>query len=126
MLSAQVAPAHRKTLSHYSEELLDGYLSMFASSTWLSWALFTFFESPPIILKPTILYSVLPLTIAGSNKFLMLTIPLVIYGIMRYLRIVYGGSKAESPERVLLSDKPLLATIILWGVMIILVIYGAS
>jgi len=126
MLSAKAAPAHRKTLSHYSEELLDGYLSMFASSAWLSWALFTFFESPPVILKPTILYSLLPLTISGSNKFLMLTIPLVIYGVMRYLRIVYEGSRAESPERVLLSDKPLLATVIIWGIMTVLIIYGVS
>lgn len=126
MLSAQVAPVHRKTLSHYSEELLDGYLAMFASSAWLSWALFTFFESPPVILKPTFFYSVLPLTVSGSSKFLMLTIPLVIYGVMRYLRIIYEGSKAESPERVLLSDKPLLGTVILWGISIILIIYGAS
>lgn len=126
MLSAQVAPSHRKTLTHYSEELLDGYLAMFASSAWLSWALFTFFESPPVILHPTIVYSFLPLTISGSSKFLMLTIPLVIYGIMRYLRIIYEGSRAEAPERVLISDRPLLGTVILWGIMIILIIYGTG
>jgi len=45
---------------------------------------------------------------------------------MRYLRIIYEGSRAEAPERVLLSDKPLLGTVILWGIMIVLIIYGAS
>jgi len=126
LLSAQAAPAHRRTLSLYSEKLLDGYLSMFASSAWISWALFTFFESPPIILSPTLVYSILPLTISGTSMFLMLTIPLVIYGIMRYLRIVYEGSKAESPERVLLSDKPLLGVVVIWGIMVVLIIYGTS
>jgi len=126
ILSSQKAPSYRKTLTHYSENLLDGYLAIFGASAWLSWALFTFFESPPIVLHPTIVYSFLPLTISGSSKFLMLTIPLVIYGIMRYLRIIYEGSRAEAPERVLLSDKPLLGTVILWGIMIVLIIYGAS
>lgn len=125
MLTNEVAPSHRKTLSHYSEDLLDDYLSMFASSAWLSWALFTFFESEPVILKPNLLYSVLPLTIVGTSKLLMLTIPLVIYGIMRYLRIIYEGTKAESPERVLLSDKPLLISVTLWAIMIVIIIYGA-
>jgi len=66
------------------------------------------------------------LTFSGSNKFLMLTIPVIIYIIMRYLRIIYNGSRAESPERVIFSDKPLLGTILLWGVMIILIIYGVD
>ncbi len=123
---ASAAASHRKTLSHYSESLLDGYLSIFSTSAWLSWALFTFFESPPVLVKPGFLYSFLPLTFSGSNKFLMLTIPVIIYIIMRYLRIIYDGSLAESPERVIFSDKPLLGTILLWGIMVILIIYGVD
>lgn len=126
MLSSKYASSHRKTFTHYSEELLDGYLAIFASSAWISWALFTFFESPPITSKPAIIYSLLPLTFSGTSKFLMMTIPLVIYGIMRYLRIIYEGAKAESPERVLFSDKPLFATVILWGIMVIFIIYGVG
>lgn len=126
MLSSNgVASAHRKTLEKYSDILLDAYLSMFATSAWISWALFTFFESPPVILKPTLLLSLLPLTLSGSNKYLMLTIPLVIYGILRYLKIIYDGSWAESPERVLLNDKPLLTTVVIWGIVLVLVIYGS-
>jgi len=121
----EAASAHRKTLGKYSEVLLDAYLSMFATSAWISWALFTFFESPPVILKPNFLYAFLPLTLSGSNKYLMLTIPLVIYGILRYLKIIYDGAWAESPERVLLKDKPLLTTVVIWGIVLILVIYGS-
>jgi decaprenyl-phosphate phosphoribosyltransferase len=113
----------RKTLSTYPPSLLSDYLAIFASSAWLSWALFTFFEPLPII--PRLAFFVhFPLTFSGIEKWLMITIPVVIYGIMRYLKIIYEGGKAESPERVLLSDKPLLATFLLFGILVMGIIYG--
>lgn len=124
LLDKEIAPAHRKTLILYSPLLLDNYLSMFAASAWLSWALFTFLESPPVVIGPTLPISYLPLTITGTNKWLMVTIPVVVYGIMRYLNIVYQSTKAESPERVLLSDKPLMLAGIIWGFLVVWVIYG--
>jgi len=126
ILSKESAPAHRKTLTHYSPTLLDNYLATFAASTWLSWAFFTFLESPPIVFGPLLSTTILPLTISGTNKWLMITIPVVIYGLMRYMNIIYGGSRAESPERVLLSDKPLLGAVLLWGFLVVWVIYGVG
>lgn len=126
LLDKDSAFSHRKTLINYSADLLDGYLSMFAAAAWLAWALFTFFESPPVLFGPSILTPILPLTISGTNKWLMITIPVVIYGIMRYLSIIYQGSRAESPERVLLSDKPLLASVLVWGILVVWVIYGVG
>jgi len=126
LLDKETALSHRKTLSHYTADLLDDYLAMFSASAWMSWALFTFFESSPVVLGSPVLYSILPLTISGTNKLLMITIPVVIYGIMRYLSIVYQGSRAESPERILLSDKPLLGSVILWGLLVIWILYGAG
>lgn len=124
MLTKETAPSHRKTLSLYTEDLLDDYLSMFSASAWMSWALFTFFESQPIVFGSPALHAILPLTFSGTNKLLMITIPVVIYGIMRYLSLIYQGSKAESPERLLLSDKPLLGSVILWGFLVIMILYG--
>lgn len=126
ILDKQHASEYRKVLSKYPPDLLDNYLSTFAASAWLSWALFTFFESPPVILGSPALASVLPLTLSGINKWLMITIPVVIYGIMRYQSIIYQGAKAESPERVLLSDKPLLGSVVLWGVLVVWIIYGVA
>lgn len=114
----------RKSLTFYSAELLDSYLAMFANATWLSYALFTFFLPPPPIAKRFPFWFQLPLTLAGVNKWLMITIPIVIFGIMRYLRIIYEGSQAESPEQVLLRDKPLLVTFLLWGILVVAIIYG--
>ena len=53
----------------------------------------------------------------------MATIPVVIYGVMRYLYIIYEKKEGESPERVLLSDRPLLTSAILYVVMVIGIIY---
>ena len=54
----------------------------------------------------------------------MLTIPLVIYGVARYLYVIYEREDAESPERVLLGDKPLLLTVVLWSLTILFIVYG--
>lgn len=114
----------RETLLVYSPELLDSYLAMFANAAWLSYALFTFFFPPPLIARRFPFWAELPLTLAGVNKWLMVTIPIVIFGIMRYLRIIHEGSWAEAPERVLLEDRPLLGTILFWGIIVVGIIYG--
>lgn len=127
ILTEQVAPRHRKTLTFYTPDLLDAYLAMFANSAWLAYALFTFFSPlPTIVAKSSTIFAVLPLTVAGIDKWLMITIPFVIYGVMRYMSIIYQGERAESPEKVLLSDKPLLTTVLGWGFLVVLILYGGK
>lgn len=128
ILTEKAAPQHRKTLSFYKPELLDSYLAMFATSSWLAWALFTFFaeEERQFYISqavPSHMLNFLPLTILGSGKILMVTIPVVIFGIMRYLHIIYQGARSETPEKVLTTDKPLLLTALIWGILIILITY---
>ena len=119
--------ATRKTLDRYNLNLLDSYLAIFATSAWLSYTLFTFFNPPSFASYTLPFLAKLPATLAGINKWLMITVPLVLYGIMRYINIVYtAGVKTEAPERVLLSDKPLLLTITLWIGLVILILYGFS
>ena len=115
----------RKTLNSYNLNLLDSYLAIFANSAWMSYTLFTFF-SPPLTTSTNPLITFLPQTLAGINKWLMVTVPLVIYGVMRYMNIVYTGSRAEAPERVLLTDKPLLISVGIWAFMVIFILYGLS
>lgn len=123
VLDEKAAPQHRKTLSFYKAELLDAYLAMFANSAWLAYALFTFFAPKPAVDPRFSFLADLPQAFAGINKWLMLTVPVVIYGIMRYLSVIYQGSRAESPERVLLSDKSLLGAVFVWGAMVFVVVY---
>jgi 4-hydroxybenzoate polyprenyltransferase len=113
----------RKSLSHYSENLLDVYTVMFATATAIFYSLFTFLENPTGIrinidlLMPDFLPGFL------QRKWLMITIFPVLYGLMRYLQDVYEKQEGESPDRVLLSDKPLLASVIIWGLLVIFIIY---
>lgn len=113
----------RATLKRYTDELLNLYTAMFATATWLTYALFTF-NQPRIILKGKVLtlMASLPRTLI-TEKLLMITVPLVIYGVMRYLQLVYEKNEGESPERILLSDKPLMTTIAIWGIMTIGILY---
>ena len=53
-------------------------------------------------------------SILPENNSMMLTIPFVAYGLFRYLYLTYIRSLGESPEEILLTDKPLLINIILW------------
>ena len=114
----------RKVLGRYPEKLLDIYTSMFANTTWLAYALFTFMY-PAFIFrgKALIILADLPSTL-HSEKWLMITIPVVIYGVMRYLHLIYESNKGESPEMVLISDKPILGAVIIWGIMVIGILYG--
>lgn len=112
----------RKTLSKYSKELLNAYVTMFGSAAWLSWALFTFYESPRIITPIWIFLAELSQT-ASVNKLLMITIPFTIFGIMRYQSLIFEG-RSEAPERLLLTDKSLVTSVMIWGVLVIWILYG--
>lgn len=113
----------RKTLSHYSERLLDVYASIFATSTFVSYTLFTFLENPGGFNLGLSIFMPDFLPAFFQRKWLMITIFPVVYGLMRYLQDIYEKHEGESPDRVLYSDKPLLASVISWIILLILIIY---
>lgn len=112
----------RKILKRYSQRLLDQYTGMFATATWLTYALFTFQNTNTYQGEVAYFYSFLPRTL-HSEKLLMLTLPLVIFGVMRYLQLIYESNQGESPERVLLNDKPLLSTVFIFTLLAFFVLY---
>lgn len=116
----------RVALKRYSQRLLDQYTGMFATATWLTYALFTFQNE---VVRPTgrvaNLYTLLPRAL-HSQKLLMLTLPFVILGVMRYLQVIYEDNQGESPEKVLLRDRFLLSLVFLFGTSVMIVIYGLS
>lgn len=120
------AAQHRETLLHYPEDLLDILTAMFANSTWLTYAFFAFVQ-PPIVARRFVssFFGELDLPFTEA-KFLMATVPVVIYGVMRYLYIIYEKKEGESPERVLLTDTPLLITVMIWIIMVIGIVYYLS
>lgn len=124
LLHGSLAGEHRKVLFSYPEKLLDLYISMFANTTWLTYALFSFLQ-PTIIPREKILTFMADLPLAfRTTKWLMLTTPLVIYGVMRYLQLIYEKNEGESPTEVLITDKPLLFAVSLWFITVLVIIYG--
>lgn len=114
---------HRETLLHYPENLLDSLTTMFANSTWLTYAFFAFLQ-PPIQAGFSFgrFFGGLKIPFPEA-KYLMATVPVVIYAVMRYLYIIYEKKEGESPERVILTDNPLLSAVLIWLILVLGIIY---
>ncbi len=112
----------RKSLTKYDRELLNSYVTMFGNAAWMSWALFTFFESPTAITPLWLILAEISRTTTIS-KLLMITIPVVIFGIMRYEALIFSN-RSEAPEKVLLTDKSLVFSILLWLITVVGIFYG--
>lgn len=112
----------RKTLVRYSAELLNSYVTMFGNAAWMSWSLFTFFESPKASMPLWLFLAELSRT-TTINKLLMATIPVTIFGIMRYQSLIFEN-RAETPEKLLLTDKALITSVVVWVAMVIWILYG--
>lgn len=113
----------RPTLFQYGEHLLDFYASTFGSAAILSYALFTFLEEPPQFNAPIRSFLVNFLPQALDRKWMIITIPFVIFGLMRYAQLAYEGTEGERPEKIITTDIPLVASILGWGIAIVLILY---
>ena len=59
----------------------------------------------------------------GTDK-LLYTVPLPLYGIFRYLYLVHQRDGGGNPSELLVTDRPLLACVALWGLAVIVILYG--
>jgi 4-hydroxybenzoate polyprenyltransferase len=106
MLGLEAAVGHRRNLEAYSLEFIDQLILVVSSAAVMTYALYTFSaENLP------------------RNHSMMLTIPLVLYGLFRYLFLVHDGHIGGSPEELLFRDRPLLASVILWALLSVLILY---
>ena len=98
----------RQALGEYNTVLLDQMISIVTSSAIVCYCLYTMSEKT--------------IKQAGTEN-LIFTVPFVIYGIFRYLYLVYKKSEGGHPEEALLKDKPLLINIMIWVGLVILFLY---
>lgn len=105
-LLAEGANTHRKVLEGYTLPLLDQLSTIVSTLTIATYSLYTFSAAN------------LP-----ANHGMMLTIPFVMYGIFRYLYLVQVEHSGGAPEEVLLTDRPLQVTLVLWGLAVVLIFY---
>jgi len=102
------ATAHRRILGRYSPYLLDQLISLVTASVVVMYMLYTF--STEVTSK------------LGADN-LYLTIPFVVYGIFRYLYLIHKEERGGSPTEVLISDMPILISVVLWIITLILLLY---
>lgn len=110
---AQLAPSgtsgHRKVLQVYSIEFVDQLILVISGVAIMTYSLYTFASEN------------LP-----ADHSMMLTIPVVLYGLARYLLLVRSGNLCGAPEDLLVSDRPLLASVAVWGVLAVTILYLAT
>jgi len=105
-LMADNANASRRVLSGYSLQVLDQFITNVSACTIMAYSLYTF--SAPNL---------------PDNHTMMLTIPFVIYGLLRYLYLVQMRNYGGAPEDVILKDRPLQITVLMWGAAVLLIFY---
>ena len=103
------AGSTRRVLDGYTIPLLDQFITIVSATTIIAYSLYTF--SAPNL---------------PENHTMMLTIPFVLYGVFRYLFLIQTSENTGTPEDVVLSDRPLQATIVLWGLTVIVIFYWLS
>jgi 4-hydroxybenzoate polyprenyltransferase len=100
---------HRQILKDYSPYLLDQMMGVVTATTVMSYALYAISEETVSKFHTT---------------HLIYTWPFVLYGIFRYLYLVHQKVEGGRPEEVLLTDRPLLLTVVGWTIAVFLVLYG--
>lgn len=101
------AGGHRKVLREYSTEYLDVLLTVATTgviASYAAWSLTGGFSRD------------------GAPYTMVLTMPFVLYGIFRYLWLVFRRDEGGAPEQLLLTDKPLLTTVVLWTVTVVVIL----
>lgn len=97
------ARRHRRVLAEYTHNVLDQGIAMCASGAVLSYALYATYHPRPWMM--------------------LTTFPFVLFGILRYVHLVYTRGMGDAPEDALLGDLPLLGCIAMWGLALLLVFY---
>ena len=105
----QSATRHRPILAEYSAGLLDQMIAVVTASTVTAYALYTM--SPETVAK-------------FHTTLLPVTLPFVLYGIFRYLYLLYRRQLGGNPSELLLSDRALMIDAVGWICAVLLIIYG--
>jgi 4-hydroxybenzoate polyprenyltransferase len=103
------AAGHRRILAEYSPYLLDQMTGVVTASTVLAYAFYTI--SPDVVQR------------LGTDR-LIYTVPFTIYGIFRYLYLIHHRDEGGNPSELLVTDRPLLACVGLWGLAVVIILYG--
>jgi 4-hydroxybenzoate polyprenyltransferase len=100
-----LASQQRHVLKDYSRALLNRLIVLVAGGVFIAYVAYTLTASN------------LP-----DNRTMALTVPIMAYGLYRYLHLVYHHNAGETPEEMFLKDRPLMATVFLWLTTVLVVL----
>jgi len=109
MLMSDEAQAQRRVLADYSPGFLDQMINVVTASTMISYALYT--TDPQTAAR------------LGTGR-LIWTLPLVLFGIFRFLYLLYQRPSLKNPTEAILTDWPFLANMALWSLLVVALVYG--
>jgi 4-hydroxybenzoate polyprenyltransferase len=99
MLVTAGSTQHRVVFQDYSVDLLNCLIIMSASLTIITYSLYVVTSKP--------------MTALGSDKFIA-TIPFVVFGVFRYLFLIFKQNNGGDPADILLKDRVMIVDIVLW------------
>ncbi|MCB1034231.1 MAG: decaprenyl-phosphate phosphoribosyltransferase [Acidobacteria bacterium] len=109
VLLAGDASRQRHVLHQYSPQFLDQMINVVTASTVVCYAL----------------YAVSPETLEKYNtEDLIFTLPMVLFGIFRYLFLIYQTTHKRNPTESMLADVPFLLNLLIWGAAVTWIVYG--
>ena len=97
LTAGEAAPSQRPSLREYTVDSLDPLIIITATASLIAYSLYTF-AAPNL----------------PDNNAMMLTIPFAVFGLFRYILLTRGADAGENPEDLLMGDRPLIATALLW------------
>jgi 4-hydroxybenzoate polyprenyltransferase len=103
------AAEHRRNLNLYNRPMLDQAVAVTAAGTLIAYAVYTFDSES-----------------AQYHHRMMVTIPIVAYSVFRYLYLLYRRGQGGAPETMLLTDRPLLASVASWAAASAFLFYFAG
>jgi 4-hydroxybenzoate polyprenyltransferase len=106
-LLEESAANHRASLEHYNLPFLDQMISIVTTSALLAYTLYSFEAQ----------------TALAKDGQMLLTVPFVLYGLFRYLYLIHVRKLGGAPEEMLLQDRPLALSVLLFGLSVVAVIY---
>jgi len=107
-LLGDAAAAHRASLADYSLQMIDQVIAALTAATLVSYSLYTISDD----------------TLAHyGTRDLFWTIPFVVYGLFRYLYLIYNRSEGGDPAGLLLRDRPTLVNVMLWVLVTAVIVY---
>lgn len=98
---------HRSVLANYSTIMLDHFVSVLGAIVIINYSMYTVSDR----------------ALRFGNPYMVYTVPVVAFGILRYFYLIHAEGKGGNPIELLLKDKQIWMSVLIWALMSVIIIY---